>query len=73
MVAIRILFKLMYPRNRDRKATYLGVPNILNIDSVPDAPPAYGSKHDRLELSQDGFITKANVTGMLAWLPTRCY
>ncbi|RDW73139.1 putative glucosyl glucuronosyl protein [Coleophoma cylindrospora] len=53
------------PRQRQNSAataSYLGVPNILNIDGLPEAPPAYGSRHDQLELSQDGFDTKANVT-----------
>ncbi|KAL3423468.1 glycosyltransferase family 28 domain-containing protein [Phlyctema vagabunda] len=40
----------------------LAVPNILSDHHLPEAPPAYGAKHDQLELSQDGFNTKANVT-----------
>ncbi len=29
---------------------------------LPDAPPAYGKEHDKIEMSQDGFETKANIT-----------
>ncbi|TVY28311.1 Sterol 3-beta-glucosyltransferase [Lachnellula hyalina] len=38
--------------------THLTVPQ----DSETEAPPAYGDSHDQIELSQDGFDTKANVT-----------
>ncbi|TVY94242.1 Sterol 3-beta-glucosyltransferase [Lachnellula willkommii] len=38
--------------------THLTVPQ----DSETEAPPAYGDSHDQIELSQDGFDTKAKVT-----------
>jgi hypothetical protein len=41
---------------------HLQVPNILSQDGSADAPPAYGEKHDQIEMSQDGFDTKAKVT-----------
>ncbi|KAG0651425.1 UDP-glucose:sterol glucosyltransferase 80B1 [Hyphodiscus hymeniophilus] len=36
--------------------------NILSHADTIEPPPAYGEKHDQLELSQDGFDTKAKVT-----------
>jgi hypothetical protein len=39
----------------------LEVPNTHSNESR-EPPPAYGNKHDELELSQDGFDTKAKVT-----------
>ncbi|PVH81553.1 glycosyltransferase family 1 protein, partial [Cadophora sp. DSE1049] len=44
------------------KSSNLQVPNILSTDGSTEAPPAYGEKHDQIELSQDGFDTKAKLT-----------
>ncbi|CAG8958393.1 hypothetical protein HYFRA_00011070 [Hymenoscyphus fraxineus] len=38
--------------------THLHVPQ----DSATEAPPAYGDRHDEIQMSQDGLDTKANVT-----------
>jgi hypothetical protein len=43
---------------RRAHGTHLTVPQ----DSETEAPPAYGDSHDQIELSQDGFDTKAKVT-----------
>lgn len=40
----------------------MGVSNILSTTDSIEAPPAYGDHHDQIELSQDGFDTKAKVT-----------
>lgn len=47
-----------------RANTHLGVSHYNNILSMngPEAPPAYGERHDQIELSQDGFDTVANIT-----------
>lgn len=37
---------------------------MLGEGSDSEAPPGYGEKRDQLELSQDGFDTKAKVTGI---------
>lgn len=42
--------------------THLEVPDDLDPDSAIEAPPAYGDRHDRLSVSQDGFDTQARVT-----------
>ncbi|PBP25882.1 UDP-Glycosyltransferase/glycogen phosphorylase [Diplocarpon rosae] len=47
---------------RPQKSSRLQVPDILSNDQSTEDPPAYGAKHDQLELSQDGFDTKAKVT-----------
>ncbi|KAH7391206.1 glycosyltransferase family 1 protein [Cadophora sp. MPI-SDFR-AT-0126] len=44
------------------KSNNLQVPNLLSTDGSTEAPPAYGEKHDQIELSQDGFDTKAKIT-----------
>lgn len=44
------------------RSNNLQVPNILSTDGSVEAPPAYGEKHDQIELSQDGFDTKAKIT-----------
>ncbi|KAL2063252.1 hypothetical protein VTL71DRAFT_5057 [Oculimacula yallundae] len=49
-------------REKSAKSNQLHVPNILSEDGATEAPPAYGEKHDQIELSQDGFDTKAKVT-----------
>jgi hypothetical protein len=42
-----------------RRSKHLGVPP---ADGATDAPPAYGDNESQIELSQDGFDTKAKVT-----------
>jgi hypothetical protein len=41
------------------RSKHLGV---LSAEPTSEAPPAYGEDHDQIELSQDGFDTKAKVT-----------
>ncbi|KAL5314993.1 hypothetical protein ACEPPN_017643 [Leptodophora sp. 'Broadleaf-Isolate-01'] len=49
-------------KEKSAKSNNLQVPNILSTDGSVEAPPAYGEKHDQIELSQDGFDTKAKIT-----------
>ncbi|CZT47110.1 related to sterol glucosyltransferase [Rhynchosporium secalis] len=49
-------------KEKSTKSNQYHVPNILSEDGATEAPPAYGEKHDQIELSQDGFDTKAKVT-----------
>lgn len=48
---------------RRTKNSHLSAPsNILSQDGTSEAPPAYGEQHDSIEMSQDGFDTKAKIT-----------
>ncbi|CAL3973656.1 unnamed protein product [Diplocarpon coronariae] len=47
---------------RLQKSDHLQVANILSDNQSAEVPPAYGAKHGQLQLSQDGFDTKAKVT-----------
>ena len=48
---------------RRSKHPHLGAShNILAQDGASEAPPAYGDLPDQIEMSQDGFDTKAKVT-----------
>ena len=48
---------------RRSKHSHTGIPNnILSHADTVEPPPAYGEKLDQIELSQDGFDTKAKIT-----------
>lgn len=49
------------PRRSQAESSHQA-PNTLE-DETTSPPPAYGQRHDELELSQDGFDTQAKVTG----------
>ncbi|KAH8679764.1 hypothetical protein BGZ60DRAFT_524972 [Tricladium varicosporioides] len=46
------------PSSSRARDNYLTVPT----DEELEAPPAYGDRHDHIEVTQDGFDTKANVS-----------
>lgn len=45
-----------------RRSSHLGIPDTDSRPSSAEPPPAYGNRHDELEVSQDGFDTKAKVS-----------
>ncbi|KAK6612131.1 glycosyltransferase family 28 domain-containing protein [Botrytis cinerea] len=50
------------PSSSAHRPSYLGVPDIEPHHETAEPPPAYGNKHNEIELSQDGFDTQAKVS-----------
>ncbi|TEY85704.1 hypothetical protein BOTCAL_0013g00120 [Botryotinia calthae] len=50
------------PSSSAHRPSYLGVPDIESHYETSEPPPAYGNKHNEIELSQDGFDTQAKVS-----------
>ncbi|KAA8575534.1 hypothetical protein EYC84_004679 [Monilinia fructicola] len=50
------------PASSTHPSAHLDVPNAESHHDSADPQPAYGDKHDELEISQDGFDTQAKVS-----------